>query len=348
MKQHLIPVIHSEDEFKIPWQTLRSIIGGESIIDIGEIHTSNIDLALSFLGAYGVNPDTEEGRAALAEIRDLAMEYLRSVILKDIERADFDRAIADKSLPELLVAASSWQSRRRVNWFCVVLKVAHAIAHALWSHDSEAQDQALIVIENRFKPFLFHEYGAEWIGDAQCKIPMIDFEIKKDKDIFRVATKLLQKPGNLSAQIRDRIGVRIVVEDIFCSVLLIKFLRSRGIFMYANNIPEESKNSLFEFEQIEELYKEFGPPDYAIATGKSSADNGRQRTNPYSSSDFQMIKLIERLLVLLPSGRRTFFCYELQILTRSQWESLANSLTHHDAYEARQVAAVRKRIMTPG
>lgn len=345
MSQYLLPVIHSEDEFKIPWQTLRSIIGGESIIDIEEIDTVSIDLAVAFLKDYGVNPETAEGQAALTEIRDLAIEYLHSVILKNIERVDFDRAISDKSLPELLLAATSGQNSNRVNWPCIVLKVAHAMAHALWHHDSEAQEQALIVVENRLRPFLFEEFAADWIGDAQCKIPLIDFEIKKSKDIFRVVTKLLQKPGNISAQIRDRIGVRFVVEDVFCSVLLIKFLRTRGIFMYANNIPEEAKNSLAEFGHMEELYKEFGPPDYAASGDNSGIVDDDKMVNPYSSADFKMIKLIERLLVLLPSGRRTFFCYELQILTRTQWEKLSNGVTHHDAYKARQVTAVRKRIM---
>ena len=70
MSQHLIPVIHSEDEFKIPWQTLRSIIGGKSIIDINEIDTVSIDQAVAFLRDYGVNPDTVEGQAALTEIRN--------------------------------------------------------------------------------------------------------------------------------------------------------------------------------------------------------------------------------------------------------------------------------------
>jgi len=313
MSQHLLPVIHSEDEFKIPWQTLRSIIGGESIIDISEFHTDHIALAESFLKEYGVNPDTSEGRAALGEIRALAIEYLQSVILKDFERAEFDRVIANKTLTELMLAASSWQSSKRVNWPCIMLKVAHAMAHALWSHDSEAQTQALTVIENRLEPFLFEEFESDWIGDTQCKIPLIDFEIKRGKDIFRVVTKLLQKPGNISAQIRDRIGVRFVVEDVFCSILLIKFLRTRGVFMYANNIPEEAKNSLVEFAQIEDIYREFGPPDYATFGEKAGAANEDHMLNPYSSADFKMIKLIERLLLLLPSGRRTFFCYELQI-----------------------------------
>ncbi len=345
MSQHLLPVIHSEEEFKIPWQTLRSIIGGESIIDINEIDMASINQAIAFLKDYGVNPDSTEGQVTLIEIRDMAIEYLHDVILKDIEKVDFDRAISDKSLPELLFAAARWQNRKRVNWPCIVLKVAHAMAHALWHHDSEAQEQALIVVENRLKPFLFGEFGADWIGDTQCKIPLVDFEIKKGKDVFRVVTKLLQKPGNISVQIRDRIGVRFVVEDVFCSVLLIKFLRTRGIFMYANNIPEEAKNSLVEFAHIEELYKEFGPPDYATSGERSDLANDDKMVNPYSSADFKMIKLIERLLVLLPSGRRAFFCYELQILTRTQWRKLSDGVTHHDAYKARQVAAVRKRIM---
>jgi len=342
---HLLPVIDSEEEFSIPWQTLRSIIGGVSIIDIGEVHIHTFDEANNFLKSYGINPQTAEGKLALEEVKDLAIEYLNNVILKAKEKPGFARAISKKTLPEILVSATQWPANGAINWPCLVLKAAHATAHALWSHDSEAEVQALNVIDARLKPFLFEEQGITWIGDSHCKIPLLDFDFKRGKDLFRVVTKLLQKPGNISASIRDRIGLRFVVEDVFCCILLIKFLRSRGIFMYANNIPEETKNSLVEFEQIKELYEEFGPPDYRLDAKDIKLKKNSNNVNPYSSVDFRMIKLIERLLVLLPSGRRTFFSYELQIFTRAQWQNLSNSQTNHDAYEARQVAAVRKRIL---
>ena len=114
--------------------------------------------------------------------------------------------------------------------------------------------------------------------------------------------------------------------------------------MYVNNIPEDTKNSLANFSHIEELYKDYGPPSHYRSSKTKSSLFEPKKENPYSSNDFQMIKLVERLLVTLPSGRRTFFPYELQIFTRTQWKKIENKQTNHDAYEKRQINAVKERL----
>lgn len=111
--------------------------------------------------------------------------------------------------------------------------------------------------------------------------------------------------------------------------------------MYVNNIPEATKNSLADFDEIESLYNEFGPPpSYTQNEKKIKMDD----KNPFTSKNFKMIKIIERILVTLPSGRKTFFPYELQILTRHNWEKINKGKTHHDQYEARQIAEVKRRL----
>jgi uncharacterized protein (TIGR04562 family) len=69
--------------------------------------------------------------------------------------------------------------------------------------------------------------------------------------------------------------------------------------------------------------------------------------NHYSSKKFKMIKMIkiiERVLVTTGSGRKVFFPFELQILTRQTQDSLSHKKTHHSAYEKRQVKEVRRRL----
>ena len=91
MSQHLLPVIRSEEELKIPWKNLRSIIGGESIIEIDDIHTTSLESAGRFLREYGVDPLTADGRTSTARIRSLEIEYLHIVNLKENEEAEFDK-----------------------------------------------------------------------------------------------------------------------------------------------------------------------------------------------------------------------------------------------------------------
>jgi hypothetical protein len=57
-----------------------------------------------------------------------------------------------------------------------------------------------------------------------------------------------------------------------------------------------------------------------------------------------MIKIVERVLVTTGSGRKVFFPFELQILTRHTQDSLSHKNTRHSAYEKRQVKGVLRRL----
>ena len=151
MSQHLLPVIRSEHEFKIPWKTLRGIIAGASIIDIDELHTTSIDRAVSFIKHYGVDPETVEGKSALSLIRSLAIEYLHRFILVNDEKSEFNQTVGDKTLPDLMVVAPNWRNKHRTNRCCIWLKLAHAMPRALRTHGSEAEAVAVKIIEKRLK-----------------------------------------------------------------------------------------------------------------------------------------------------------------------------------------------------
>ena len=342
-----VPVISSSDEFSIPWQTLQTIIAGRSLIDTVELQVANLDEAHRFLQAYGLEDTGEADRLC-----GKALDYIETVLLENSELS-LPQTVKELSLPELLVAASTRPRTPVCEWSCVILKVCHAVAHARWTRDEDAYRGALALVKARLEPYLSHSSLSDsspsdssngtWIGDDHCRIPIVEYRIKTEKHFSRLVTKLLVKEGNLCSEIYDHIGMRFVTHDIFSAILLIKFLRSRHVFMYANVLPQESKNSLAEFQQIEALFAEFSEPmDSAVE------ERGEQpwlaANNHYSSKKFKMIKIIERVLVTTGSGRKVFFPCEFQILTRQTQDSPSLKKTRHSAYEKRQVKGVRRRL----
>jgi len=332
-----LPVISDPDELNISWHTLQTIIAGRSLIDTFEFHIDNLDEAYKFLDAYGLDVNQD-----LETLRETAVEYLEKVLLRDTTLC-IPESVHHLSPPELLLEASANPKTPISEWSCVLLKVCHAIAHAKWTRDEDAYNGALVKINERLKPFLVDSKDGVWIGDENCRIPIIEFSIKSEKQFFRLVTKLLLKEGNLSAGIYDHIGMRIVTNDIFSAILLIKFLRSRNIFMYANVIPQESKNSLAEFHEIEALFAEFSGPIQEIVT-RESKSTWPGNENRFSNKKFKMIKIIERILVTRSNGRKVFFPCEIQILTKQTHESLSKKKMGHSAYEKRQVKGVKLRL----
>jgi uncharacterized protein (TIGR04562 family) len=307
------------------------------LLDVFELNFGSLDEAHEFLKSYGLENDEYAEK-----LRKTAFEYLETVLLKNTSLC-LPEKINGLTLAELMLEASADPKTKISEWSCLILKLCHAVAHAQWSIDTDAYNAALTKINQRLKPFIIESEDGVWIGDENCRIPVVEFKVKTEKKFFRIVTKLLIKEGNLSARIYDHIGVRIVTHDIFSAILLIKFLRSRNIFNYANLLPRKSKNSIAEFHEIEELFSEYGEPmDHTLmGAGKGM---GVDRKNPFSSKEFKMIKVVERILVTTSSGRNVFFPCEYQILTKPTFESLSKKQLNHAAYEKRQIEGVRKRL----
>jgi uncharacterized protein (TIGR04562 family) len=337
-EDHRIPVISNPDELNIPWRTLQTIIAGRSLIDGFELHIDDLDAANKFLEAYGI-----EDYESAEKLRKTALEYLETVLLKDTGLHPPEE-VCELSLPELMLQASTDSRTHISEWSCLILKICHAVAHGQWSKDEDAYTAALAKINARFKPYIIESENGIWIGDDNCRIPVAEYKIKTAKKFFRVVTKLLLKQGNLSAEINDHIGVRFVTNDIASAILLIKFLRSRNVLMYANLLPLKSKNSIAEFHQIEALFSEYSIPIQHNLAGEDHRTIPIDE-NPFSSKAFKMIKIVERILVTTYSDRKVFIPCEFQILTRQSIESVARQQLNHAAYEKRQIEGVRKRLL---
>ncbi len=206
------------------------------------------------MAAYGIQNSQEA-----VKLLRTAHEHVESVLLKGVGLRLPDE-ILQLGLAQLLVAASADDKSTISEWSCLLLKVCHAVAHAKWTRDEDAYEAAFTKVKTRLQSFVVEARDGIWIGDKNCRIPLIDYRLKSGKEFFRIVTKLLLKQGNLSAGIYDHIGVWFVTSDIFSAILLIKFLGSRHVLMYANLLPQESRNSIAEFQWIEQLFAEFCPP----------------------------------------------------------------------------------------
>ncbi|MFP8967379.1 TIGR04552 family protein [Pokkaliibacter sp. CJK22405] len=338
-----VPRLSSADEVDIPWAAIEPLIAGRSVVDLQRLYLPNIAAASRFLLSYGFDTQLREDREWIAVIQDKALAYIEGRILPWQGMTEVPEPYRSMTVEELLVAASSPETQPWPNWPCVMLKVLHCAAHTLFNQDHDAHRVALETVRKRYLPYLLEQQGSQWIGDDGCKIPLVEFRIKEEKSFERIMTKLLHKPGNLASEVYDHLGVRLVTYDIFSAVLLIQFLRSRGIIMLANQLPERSRNSLAELDEIHRLYG-VGPPGFIVEKAGQEPTELASRDNPFTDRSFRMFKFVERLILRMPSGRRQIFPYEIQVLDANSLEASHHGDATHDAYEERQMRHVRRRL----
>lgn len=354
------PVIANQEELKIPWEIFATVLQGHSVIDSTEFVMTNPSTAERFLAAYGLDPSDHNDLQEIQTVLSLARSYLQNHLLPYQEFAKIPTPFVKMPLPEIMQIAAGKQPatpssqqtldpRDQRLWACVILKICHAVAHALWTHDAEAHAAATKALKKRYSQCFREDDSGLWIGDDQCQIPLIRYAIKDTKALHRVVTKLLHKKGNLSQNVYDRLGVRFVVEDAFSAILLLRFLRTRAMFMYVNALPGEAKNTLVDFETIRRMFSGHlaqpeTQPQEPPAALPSLVDAVNQEINRFSSRSFHMIKVVERLMVKTPSGRRVFYPYEIQILTADTDTASQAGDADHKAYEQRQLQAVGGRL----
>lgn len=341
----MVPRLSNAAELDIPWSTLETLIGGRSVVDLQQLPMADDRSVTRFLQAYGFDPTDPADCRAMELIHARALSYLDETVLPWQGIDAVPEPFRSMPIEDLLSAAARPPTGEWPNWPCVLLKVLHCATHALLSQDTAVHQAALQSVQARFLPFLFEQAGQQWIGDEHCKIPLVGFRIKEEKPFERIMTKLLHKPGNMAIDVFDRLGVRLVTHDIFSAVLLIQFLRSRNIIMFANQLPERSRNSLAELDEIHRLYGVSAPPFIVEQpAGAMLPSPDLSGDNPFSDRAFRMFKFVERLIVKLPDGRRSIYPYEIQLLDCNAWEASFSGDATHSAYEARQLKRVRQRL----
>ena len=348
-------------------QTLRSIIAGDSPIDLPALSLRSREDALCFLEAYGVRMADERDALRAQSIREQAIQLLEARILRGAEAIpEAVRALDD--VPQLLLWASNIglgpglgaaEAKRRQVWACVVLRVCHTLSHARNELNEMYAPAIRQQIEARFERHLVRTAAGLRLGTGDDSVPLVAFEVRPMKTVEAATLKLLRAAENVAASIFDWMGVRIVTHDELDAVLTVRYLRTHHVIGFPNILPGRSRNSLVDLKELEPLLPglEAGDGSLAeriaevrkLAQGRRSTTS-HQAHNVHSASSYRAIQFTCREMVSLPIGpgdatSRFFFPYEVQVLDAASYANSRGGPASHASYKRRQIEAVRARVL---
>lgn len=299
--------------FDFPWETLRAIVGGGSAIDVPRLQVFELWEAESFLEGYGFRWDDPIHCAELEGYRTEALKFLDEELINDEPGLTLPVFIREeKDIRRLLLWASDRTKEPEViarqRWSCVLLRLMHTMTHSesyfnvRFSHDIREQ------VFLRFEPHLRYTSRGMFLGDNKDMVPLVFFELKHTKPKNSLIMKLLHKPENVAADVFDRIGVRFVTQDRFDALRVVRYLRTRNVFMFANVKPSRSRNTLIDLDwlrgEIGALVADQGIDDTArLALLRERlealpyAGPPEPSRNPHSSRSYHSIQFTCRQLV---------------------------------------------------
>lgn len=236
-----------------PWDTLRATIGGTSAIDVPRLHIQTEQEASDFLANYGFHCQLHTHRNELEYLRSEAITFIEEILLVDEPELRIPPEIREqRDTRQLLLWASQHEQKFLQLWSCSLLRVMHTIAHGPSYFDERFGEQIRSQILARFEPHLQETTDGITLGQGKHAIPLHLFHIKKAKPKDSVIMKLLHKPENVAADIFDHIGLRFVTLDRLDALLVVKYLRSHNVFMFANVKPSRSRNTLIDLDWLRE------------------------------------------------------------------------------------------------
>lgn len=357
--------------YLFPWETLTSIIGGESAIDVPRLHLRSLEEAESFLSCYGYDWQKAAHRREASKIRALAIRFVEEVLLADAPGYEIPAAIRRREdVRRLLLWASAPPTSARQRWSCVLLRVMHTFAHANSNLNSRFGPQVRAQILERFDGHVRALPGGGFqLGDGPWGVRLAHFEVKPPKGLQAAVIKLLHKVENVAASIFDWVGVRFVTQNRFDALLVVRYLRTHNIIMFANVKPRRSRNTLLdmgllrgllaglesEAEQApERLQARLEALRAEVESWPRSEESGRPY-NPFSARTYQSIQFTGRQRIRLPRSLHLegaepdelsfFFPFEVQILDQESYEASRSGQASHETYKARQIDAIRKRVL---
>ncbi len=324
--------------------SLGTILSGNSFIDYPNLQIHSLEETEAFIACYGY--DLKEDQLEIEKLRVEALGFLTTVILNN-EIAVPKQIIEMKDIRYLLLWASNAECDDRGLWSCSLLRIMHTFAHCSSFYNDqyhkEIREQILAQIEKHINL----ENGIYYIGDTA----LANYQSRPIKGRESVVIKLLHKVENVSADIFDWIGLRIVTKHRLDAVKVLSYLRENNVIMFANIKPSRSRNTLldlewlktnwdkFEYEQLKEMLQELDFP----------TEQGQPLVNYHSTSDYHAIQFTcrQRVKIREISGKviSFFFPFEVQIMDEESYLQSRIGDASHEKYKRRQLSAVRKRVL---
>ncbi len=307
------------------WETMHTIIGGRSAIDLSHLRMAGSGLheAYRFLARYGYDLHDPAHARDVEHIRVEALGFLRGVLLPGLEGVAVPESFDTMPVLELLCRAAGDGRREGATasetrafdldmaWACAILRVMHTIAHAANYFQANYYKEIRARILDRFVAQVrTHPDGSQYLHAKSFDVPLVRFEVKEAKPLRSMVIKLLQKQENVAYDMFDHIGVRIIVATPVDALFAVRALREEHTIMYPNIKPTRSRNTLLDLEAYDAHVRacllrytsgetdEFDCVRQIHEFSCTPSDNDAQTDwNPYSSDKYRSIQFTCRQMI---------------------------------------------------
>lgn len=360
---------------KFPYELFNVVFSRKSFIDINRLNVHDEATALSYMKNYGYDITDPLMKQKVVIILQESKNFIQNYLLEDPEGHDPalivpPEVLFNDNILDLLIMASEKEKTLLQTWACAVLRVAHTITHV---ENDLAKSFMPGIKKQIFSRFMDHlkmsRTGEYYLGEGDQKIQLKMFEMKNEKSRESLILKLLHKKENVTADVFDRIGVRVVTYTKLDVILVLKYFSVNHVVSFANIKPSRTRNNLINVERflqgIEELnahdlsswkeedvseflerHLQLPPEEKELETDRIIKEN-----NLYSSTLYSSLQLTGRQLITIKDffkpeiNYRFFFPFEIQILDEESFNESREGRASHEEYKKNQMCAARKRVL---
>jgi uncharacterized protein (TIGR04552 family) len=327
---------------------IRNLLRGGSVIDWHRLYFTDRDEVDRFLRVNDLDPRDEDDMRRMAELRELAVEYLERHLGFQIPDE-----LAHGVPPRDLLLIASQKGRRRTQ-ACIVLKVMHVMHHLagreLLTKLPVSADQIFHLVEEKVLRTV------EEVKSVGCHV--VEFEWSR-KHADSLITKLLAKKESIAADVYDKLRFRMITNTEEQLVFVLRELVQRLVpFNYV--IPGQSVNDIIKIRETLErspALKRFLPDITDLAA--VAADKKPSPLNEFSGPGYRVINFVADLPVRMDkflgrtpedplfaeNGTIVFVLTEFQIIDARTAENNESGENSHEKYKERQSARVKARLM---
>ena len=364
----------SDTYLTFPWELFNVVLSHKSFVDIGRLNIRSFAEAHHYIKNYGFDLDDADYKLQAQNIIHEAKQFIQTYLLEDPDGEDPVLAMPpnimfEDDIRNLIVLSSDKEPSTEQVWACAILRVAHTIAHV----DNDLAKYFFPGIKRQiFERFMNHlrvdRDNKYLLGRGKNAISLELFEMKNEKSRESMIMKLLHKSENVTADIFDRVGVRIVTKSLLDIILVLKYFMENHVISFANIKPSRTRNTLVnvkEFiEGVEQLKQgkkgnlsESDIKEYlesCVAADGEYKQEARRRSsdyNPHSSTAYTSLQLTGRQLITIKDpfsfslNYRFFFPFELQVLDQKSYFESRTGRASHEEYKKNQRRVVRRRVL---
>jgi uncharacterized protein (TIGR04562 family) len=339
---YLVRVIQATENFSFPWEILKVVVDGVSILDVPRLELKSMEEATNFMQAYGFDPANADDMEVVWAAFDDAVIFIEKSLADPRTPRVPDHLRNRKAVNDvrrlLLLASSSLDAPNKSDqmWACAILRLMHVLIHL--AHDPRLKffDQVQNQVLGRLDNYLYVDDidGATYLGNKSegSGIKLLFFKKKDRKDREREIIKLLHKADSLVEEIYDRIGFRLVTETKFDAIRAVRLMLEKNIISLPNVRPSRSRNRLVDMERLKleiqrmlaQLEKtphpsaaEFEKMGRRLERRIGFRRMGRSLINPHSSEYYRAIQFTCRELVKVHNPT-----YQLYAELKTQLENI--------------------------